>query len=93
MATWNIFTALRAEFGTFPIVILEIGFDVAGAATRNAEQLKLVTGSGDPLALPLVAFVPRPAGWALEPDAVHYTAPTQRQRGIDAANAMRAMLT
>lgn len=87
--------AIRAEpgWGEMPIVVSEIGMDPAAAnvASMIALQGRLATGSGDPLEFSRCAYVPRPASWALI-DGAHYDQPTNRQRGIDAALALRDLV-
>jgi hypothetical protein len=81
---------LRGLWGAFPVVMMEIGGqpDWADTIAMNAEQGKLITGSGDPSELSDCIFVGRPedAGF-VQGDPVHYDGATNRIRGEAAATA------
>ena len=85
-------SGLRTLYGSFPIVIMEVGGTVAASAAMVAEQQKLATGSGDVSELANCAYVPRRPGAALEADSVHYTATAQRDRGADAGERMLQLI-
>lgn len=90
----SIIDGLRASWGAFPVVIMEVGgvAGTAGVDNMIAEQQKLATGSGDADELARCAYVARPSGAALEADNIHFTGTTNLQRGIDAGTAMRTLL-
>ncbi|QQA41922.1 sialate O-acetylesterase [Pelagovum pacificum] len=101
-AEWSIaapalIEACRAEpgWGDVPVVISEIGGDPVvdtELAALVALQQGLATGSGEPLEFSRCAYVPRPAGATFETDGIHYDQPTNRQRGIDTARALRDLI-
>lgn len=89
----SIIDGLRASWGDFPLVIMEIGGQPDWGATiaMNAEHAKLVTGSGDAAELSDCIFVPRPVGAEYTVgDEVHYNGATNRVRGQEAAAAFLA---
>ncbi|MTH33059.1 hypothetical protein GL279_00405 [Paracoccus limosus] len=75
---------LRAEFGDFPVVMMEIG-----NATPNANQIAQQDAM-EALAgrLARCAYIRRPAGATFRPDGVHYDQATNRIRGAAAADKL-----
>ncbi|MGB3407114.1 MAG: sialate O-acetylesterase [Jannaschia sp.] len=85
---------LRAIWGDFPVVILEIGglLEQGGVVARINEQKKLDQNSGDVSAIPNCTYVTRRPDAVIESDAIHFDVPSQIARGEDAAAAMIALL-
>lgn len=85
----------KPGWGEFPVVISEIGEDDTDptVAAKILEQQKCATGSGDASELTKCAYVPRPAGWALELDGIHYTGTTNIARGTASAQAMISLFS
>ncbi len=89
----SVIDGLRASWGPFPLVIMEIGGQPEWGATiaMNAEHAKLATGSGAAEELADCIFLPRPEGATFIPgDDVHYDGATNRLRGQEAAEAFLA---
>lgn len=78
---------LRAEFGNFPVVMMEIGTqNVSANQIAQQDAMESLAGS-----LSLCRYVRRPAGATFRPDGIHYDQPTNRIRGAAAAEAMLEM--
>ena len=78
---------LRAEFGNFPVVMMEIGNVEPGEnqiAQQNAMAALAESMTG-------VTYIPRRAGATFMPDGIHYNQASQRLRGEDAAAAGLAL--
>ncbi|MEM6650988.1 MAG: sialate O-acetylesterase, partial [Pseudomonadota bacterium] len=86
---------IRSEWGAnIPVVISEIGYDTISTNVSNyiAAQQQLAAGSGNAtLEKTRCTYVARPSG-SVFTDGTHYDAATNRQRGIDAAQAMAALI-
>jgi hypothetical protein len=92
----SFFDEVRDEtgWGEVPIVISEIGM-VPGTANLTGmftAQQKFATGSGDPLELTRCSYVARPVDSTFNVDDTHFLQATHRQRGIDVALALRAII-